>query len=206
MVEEYNTITTNVQCEIVEKKSKFICSIFKVTCEEEAIDIIESTKKKYNNARHNCFAYIVGIDKVIERYSDDGEPSGTAGMPILEVLRGNGLTNVVAIVTRYFGGILLGTGGLVRAYGGSVKECISQEIICTKKLYEEVVIQTDYNYLGKLENEVHKRKQIIKDILYTDKIEMIVQLKSNVSEEIKKKIIEITNGQAILSSYGFIYI
>jgi uncharacterized YigZ family protein len=206
MVEEYNTITTNVQCEIVEKKSKFICSIFKVTCEEEAIDIIESTKKKYNNARHNCFAYIVGIDKVIERYSDDGEPSGTAGMPILEVLRGNGLTNVVAIVTRYFGGILLGTGGLVRAYGGSVKECISQEIICTKKLYEEVVIQTDYNYLGKLENEVHKRKQIIKDILYTDKIEMIVQLKSNVSEEIKKKIIEITNGEAILSSYGFIYI
>lgn len=205
MVENYNTIIDKYQYEIVEKKSRFICNIIPINDEEEAKDVLEDIKKKYYDARHNCFAYIVGLNNTIERYSDDGEPSGTAGLPILEVLRGNNLKNVLAVVTRYFGGTLLGTGGLVRAYSRSTKECLENSKIYTKELLEKVTLEIDYNFLGKVENELHNSNQIVKDVIYTDKIKMTVMLKKEYSEGITKKLVEITNGQCNIESEGFYY-
>ena len=127
-MEEFKTIKENISGQIVEKKSKFIANIFYIDSIEEAEEIIKNTKKKYYEAKHNCYAYIV-IDKdgnIVERCSDDGEPSGTAGQPILSILKGNNLCNIVVIVTRYFGGILLGTGGLVRAYSQATTNALMQ--------------------------------------------------------------------------------
>ena len=116
MTEQYKEIYEGGSDEVVEKKSRFIATVFPVKTEEEAVAIIEETKKKYWDARHNCFAYVIGSKNELQRFSDDGEPSGTAGKPILDVLTGEGVHNALIIVTRYFGGTLLGTGGLVRAY------------------------------------------------------------------------------------------
>ena len=114
------------QGEIVEKKSRFIANIFPVTTEEEALEKITAMRKKYYDARHNCSAFVIGSKGELTRSSDDGEPSGTAGRPMLEVLTGSGIRNIAAVVTRYFGGVLLGTGGLVRAYSGAVKMALEQ--------------------------------------------------------------------------------
>ena len=130
---EYKTVKEEASGEITEKKSRFIATIRPVSTEEEALAFIAEMKKKYWDARHNCSAYIVGTDKPLERCSDDGEPSRTAGMPMLEVLKGNGLSNVCAVVTRYFGGILLGTGGLVRAYQAATAEGVKNSTVISCK-------------------------------------------------------------------------
>ena len=125
-MEIYHTIYKGGDGEIVEKKSRFIAEVHPVTSEEEAMEILEQTRKQYWDARHHCWAYIIGRNPAAERMSDDGEPAGTAGKPILEVIRGRELTNVLVIVTRYFGGIKLGAGGLIRAYSGSVAHAIEE--------------------------------------------------------------------------------
>lgn len=137
--------------EIEEKKSRFIAHLTPVTSEEEAIEYINSMKKKYYDARHNCYAFVIGDNSELTRCSDDGEPSGTAGRPILEVLLGEGLTNVVCVVTRYFGGTLLGTGGLVRAYQASTKEGINNSVIIEKKPGITCSVRADYTDVGKLQ-------------------------------------------------------
>lgn len=130
-MDDFYTINENSFAEVTEKKSKFIASLFYVESQAEAEEIIKETKKKYHDARHNCVAYrIIGNENIVEKQSDDGEPSGTAGAPMLEILKGEKLCNVLVIVTRYFGGILLGTGGLVRAYS----EATIQAIKNTKKV------------------------------------------------------------------------
>lgn len=127
----YKTIKENVSAEIVEKKSKFIANVFYIESREEAEDIIKNQKKKYHDARHNCYAYrVLENDNIIEKASDDGEPSGTAGAPILTILSKHNIVNTLVIVTRYFGGILLGTGGLVKAYSEATKNALEKaEII-----------------------------------------------------------------------------
>ena len=152
--------------EIVEKKSRFIADIFSVSSEEEALQILEKVKKKYWDARHHCWAYAIGDEQVQERCSDDGEPSGTAGKPILEVIRGNEIHNVLIVVTRYFGGTLLGTGGLVRAYTQAAQEGIASSTIVTKIQGYKVKIQTDYTTLGKIQYLLgQKGVQIIDSVL-----------------------------------------
>ncbi len=150
-MKEYKTIQNEASGEITEKKSRFIATLRPVGSEEEALAFIAEMKKKYWDARHNCSAYIVGTDKPLERCSDDGEPSRTAGMPMLEIIRGQGLTNVCAVVTRYFGGVLLGTGGLVRAYQAAAKEGIENADIITYKYLNRVKFVLDYNSYGKLQ-------------------------------------------------------
>lgn len=137
--------------EIVEKKSRFIANIFPVRSEEEALEYIARIRKKHYDARHNCFAYVIGEKNEIARCSDDGEPSGTAGRPMMEVLTGQGLHDVLAVVTRYFGGTLLGTGGLVRAYSAAVKEGLAQCEIQEKIRGYRMSVSTDYNGLGKIQ-------------------------------------------------------
>ena len=149
---EYRTVYQGGKGEIVEKKSRFIAEVFLVHSEEEAMQYLEQVRKKYWDARHHCWAYVIGEERVTERCSDDGEPSGTAGKPILEVIRGAGLHNIFVVVTRYFGGTLLGTGGLVRAYTESAREGISHSQIITKIYRFKLNLTTDYTGLG--ENSV----------------------------------------------------
>ena len=148
---EYKTVKEEATGEITEKKSRFIATIRPVATEDEALAFIAETKKKYWDARHNCSAYIVGTDKPLERCSDDGEPSRTAGMPMLEVLKGNGLSNVCAVVTRYFGGILLGTGGLVRAYQAAMAEGIKNSTVLSCKYLNRIKLTLDYTAYGKVQ-------------------------------------------------------
>lgn len=155
--------------QIEEKKSKFIASVFPVRTEEEASELIGQTKKKYWDARHNCTAYIIGESQnPMMRCSDDGEPAQTAGRPMLDVLAGEKLHNVLVVVTRYFGGTLLGTGGLVRAYSAAVKEGLNNSVLVEKKQGSIYEIETDYTDLGKLSYLCGQRKLTVLETEYTD--------------------------------------
>ncbi len=137
--------------ELEEKKSRFIATTLPIASQEEALEFIEKTKKQYWDARHNCYAYVLGDHHEIQRFSDDGEPGGTAGKPMLDVLLGENIHNMVVVVTRYFGGTLLGTGGLVRAYSGAVKEGLANSLILEKLQGRQLLLQTNYSDLGKIQ-------------------------------------------------------
>ena len=151
----FKTIKENVQAEITEKKSKFICNMYHVESVEEVNDILEKLRKKYHDARHNCYAYRL-IKNNISRSSDDGEPSGTAGIPMLNILNGNDLSNVLVVVTRYFGGILLGTGGLVRAYSLATTKAIECSEFYEQELGVEVSFLVDYKSLEEIKYYLNK--------------------------------------------------
>lgn len=186
---KYNGILENGTDEFIEKKSKFIGYAFKVENEEEALEILEKIKKKHNDATHNCSAYIIGEDKLIQRYNDDGEPSGTAGVPILEVLKKEDLTNIMVIVTRYFGGILLGAGGLVRAYTKGAKIAIDASKKVEMTEYNNISIKYDYTYHGAIQNYLIKNQHIIINENFTDKVEISIHL----LEEDRKTIDDLKN-------------
>jgi len=196
MTNKIKTINNCSEIEIVEKKSRFIANAAPVETEKQALEFIEKIKKKYWNARHNVFAYQIGEKNQIQRCSDDGEPSGTAGKPILDIISGEELKNVVVVVTRYFGGILLGTGGLVRAYSKSAKEAIMQSGIIEKILYKQINVKVDYSISGKVKYETLQQKQIIYNTIYTDKVEFIIYAQEDKADSFIKKIINITNANA----------
>lgn len=182
--------------EIVEKKSRFIADIFSVSTEEEALQILDKVKKQYWDARHHCWAYVIGNEQVQERCSDDGEPSGTAGKPILEVIRGNEIHNILVIVTRYFGGTLLGTGGLVRAYTQASQEGIAASTIITKTQGYKLKIETDYTGLGKIQYLLGQRGIQIVDSVYQDNVKIFIYISREDEVLIVRDITEATNGQA----------
>lgn len=192
----YHTIYKGGSDEIVEKKSRFIAHVFPVETEEEVTQIIDTMKKKYWDARHNCYAFVLGSAGEISRCSDDGEPSGTAGRPILEVLTGQELRNVLVIVTRYFGGTLLGTGGLVRAYSQATQAGLEASEIITKQVGLKFTIDTDYNGIGKLQYVAAQLKVPILDTVYTDKVQMILLVPSELCDKVMKEVTEATAGQA----------
>lgn len=206
MLEKYKTVLYEVEQQIVIKKSKFISNLKQVQSEEEALEYIFGIKKKYYDANHHCFAYIIGADSEIERYSDDREPSGTAGKPMLEVLKGFGMKNVVAVVTRYFGGILLGTGGLIRAYTESTKVAIDSAVLYENSLCEKFNVEIDYSYLPKIEHLLHKYNQIIYDTVFSNKVNIIIFIEKSMSKQIEKEIIEINHGQCVIKSEGLYYV
>lgn len=199
MKKSFKTINIRATSEIIEKKSRFISNVCPVNSEEEAISFISEIKKQHYNARHNCFAYIINGQIPIMRFSDDGEPSGTAGKPILDVLINEGLENVVVVVTRYFGGILLGTGGLVRAYGKSAKEGIINGKIVEIDLYSTIYISCDYSISGKIQYEIENSNFILFNTEYTDTVKFTVYVNEIEKENFKKHIINISNNQAIIS-------
>ena len=178
-MEIYHTIYKGGDGEIVEKKSRFIAEVHPVTSEEEAMEILEQTRKQYWDARHHCWAYIIGRNPAAERMSDDGEPAGTAGKPILEVIRGRELTNVLVIVTRYFGGIKLGAGGLVRAYSKSVLEAIEASEIIEVEYYDVYNIAFDYSDLKDIEREIRNSKLTIIQKYFGEKISYDLVSKNN---------------------------
>lgn len=195
----FDTVYTGGSDEIVEKKSRFIAQVFPVKTEEEVTQILEATRKKYWDARHNCYAFVLGADGGISRCSDDGEPSGTAGRPILEVLTKRGVKDVLVIVTRYFGGTLLGTGGLVRAYSQAAQAGLAASRIITKQAGIRMTIDTDYNGIGKLQYVAAQLEAAVLNTLYTDKVQMVLLVPSSFTEKVKKEVTEATSGQAVIT-------
>ncbi len=189
--------------EIVEKRSKFIAKVIKVKSEEEATNELKKIRKEHRDARHNVFAY--RIMNVGERMSDDGEPSGTAGAPILDILRAENLQNVLVVVTRYFGGILLGTGGLVRAYSAAAKEAVATSEKVVMKLCNEYMVKTDYNYLNILNHYFNKQSIIVRDTDFSDNIRFKIVVESARAEAVLREIEEKTARTVRIEQTGTYY-
>lgn len=205
MTEQYKTVYEGGEGELVEKKSRFIATVRPVKTEEEANQFVEEMRKKYWDARHNCWAFILGERQEFKRCSDDGEPSQTAGKPMMDVLTGVGLTDVAVVVTRYFGGTLLGTGGLVRAYSGAVQEGLKNSTVITKYLGVKLSVTTDYNGVGKLQYLFGQKEIPILSAEYTDKVVFTVLVESSRIQEIKKAITEATSATAQMEESDPVY-
>ena len=184
--------------EITEKKSRFIANTAPICSEEEAAAFISAKKKEYWDARHNCYAFSIGRNHELTRCSDDGEPSGTAGRPILDILLREDIHNAVVVVTRYFGGVLLGTGGLVRAYQQAAQEGLRQSVVIEKRQGLLMDIHTDYNGLGKIQYILAQHEIAVQDTLYTQKVQIQAVVPTVQKEEIIKAVTEGTNGTARL--------
>ena len=205
-IKSFFTIQNNVQVEIVEKKSKFIANLFYIENIEEAEEIIKKTKKRYFDARHNCIAYrVIENNQILERFSDDGEPSGTAGAPMLNILQKNEYVNILIIVTRYFGGILLGTGGLVRAYSDSLLLAIEKSIKIQKKLGAQLEVKLEYSELENFKYYCKNNEINIVETKYEEKIVCKIELekdkKEKITEDFKTKKIKILEYQDICKKY-----
>lgn len=199
MRKDYKTVKGFGEREIVLSKSRFIAYVNRAESEEEAIEFINSIKKKHPNATHNCSCYMVGEHDQIQKANDDGEPSGTAGVPMLEVLKKQGLKDTVVVVTRYFGGIKLGGGGLIRAYGKATTEGIDAAQVVERKLHHVMKISIDYTWLGKVENEIRNSHYNLSDIQYADFVHLLVDVLQKDEETFTNWIIEITNGQSSIN-------
>lgn len=186
------------QGEITEKKSRFIATVRPVESEDEAVSFINETKKKYWDARHNCSAFVIGKRQELTRCSDDGEPAGTAGRPMLDVLLKENIHNAAVVVTRYFGGVLLGTGGLVRAYQQATKAGLSASEIIEKKDGAVLFIRTDYTGIGRLQYLFAQEKITVMDTAYEADVLVKAVIPENDKKRIEKTIIEQTNGTAKL--------
>lgn len=205
-MEKYITILKEETAEIVEKKSKFIANIIPVESVEEAERQIKEIKKKYHDARHNCIAYrVIETEQVIEKASDNGEPSGTAGGPMLNILQKNDLCNLIVIVTRYFGGILLGTGGLVRAYSEATQKAIEKSIKITKVKGIQIKVELDYSNLESFKYYCKNNEINIEKIDYFENVVLNVEMeenrKSTFLEDIETKILNIQGLQVIGKKY-----
>lgn len=181
--------------EVVEKKSRFIAQIFPIKTEDEALMLLAQVRKKHYDARHNCFAYVLGEKNETERCSDDGEPSGTAGRPMLDVLTGQGIHDVLAVVTRYFGGTLLGTGGLVRAYSAAVKAGLENCTVMEKCRGCSVTVKTDYNNLGKVRHTAAEMGISEEGSEYGEQVELVYTVPEDRVAAFEQEITEKTGGK-----------
>lgn len=195
----YITIRDYGEDSFEEKKSEFIGYAKRVESEEEAKEFINEIKSMHKQARHNCFAYVIGENYGIQRYSDDGEPQGTAGIPILEVMKKQGVTDCAIVVTRYFGGILLGAGGLTRAYTKGASIALKAGGVVEKVEGCKVSITIDYDLIGKIQYLCGQNNWHIEDSEYTDKVTIFIYAENEVVKVIEKEVIEATNGKAIIS-------
>ena len=196
-------IYTPGEGEYTEKKSRFLGIVSSVKNEEEAVAFIEAKRKQYHDARHNCSAYILEDEngRILSRYSDDGEPQGTAGMPILEVLEGAHLVNTICVVTRYFGGVLLGTGGLVRSYTNAAKAAIDNAALLEKHEGLPLTITTDYNGYGRIEYLLRQEDIPIADTSYAVDVDISCVIPFDKKESLEAKLSEATGGSVLLD-YG----
>ncbi len=201
----YRVIAREATGEIVEKKSRFIATMVPVSDEDAAAAFLDAMRKRYYDARHNCYAYIIGKDTRTERSSDDGEPSGTAGRPMLEVLRGAGLTDVAAVVTRYFGGVLLGTGGLVRAYTQALQAAVENSEMITMRGGVQYTVSADYTLTGKLQHLFATEGVFVKDTIYSEQVTFCIVIPPALEEKLKKSMIELSSGRLFLEKNGYSY-
>lgn len=195
-MKSFKTVYEGAEKEIVINKSRFIGHVTPVSSEEEAKAFVDEIKKKHRTATHNVPVYLLGEDHGIQKYSDDGEPSGTAGVPILNMLKNEGITDVAIVITRYFGGVKLGTGGLVRAYTQSAKEALDEAKVIEMVQYELIQVNLEYNQHGKIQHFLENNPQyFLKDTLYTDKVSVLIYSKDEDKEELLGKVIDICNGE-----------
>ncbi len=206
LVETYRTIHDYGSDEVTIEKSLFIGYAKPVETEEEARSFIDEIRAKHKDATHNVWAYVIGQNMNIQRYSDDREPQGTAGIPTLEVIKKEGLCNVVVVATRYFGGVKLGAGGLVRAYTKTAKIGLEAGQIVEKMPFVEVSVGLDYTLLGKAQNELANRDYHVKDIEYTDSVNIIINCDQDRIEDLKALFTELTSGQAEIEEKGEFYL
>ncbi|HCM90638.1 MULTISPECIES: YigZ family protein [Vagococcus] len=200
MLSHYYTIKQDGQFEIIIKKSRFICQLKRISSEDEAKEIIGQIKKEHWKASHNCVAYVLGDNQSIQRSSDDGEPSGTAGIPMLEVLKVKELHNVLAVVTRYFGGTELGAGGLIRAYSNSVSEALNEIGLVEGKLQQELSVTVDYSLHGKVEHFLENNPNYtLKDTLFTDKVTLLIMSDEKEVTNCQEKLINLLSNQCIIT-------
>ncbi|GAB6257398.1 YigZ family protein [Peribacillus sp. NPDC101481] len=206
MLTQYLTVAGRGEHEIVIEKSRFISHIARVETEDAAQAFIQEIKKKHKDATHNCSAYMIGEQNQIQKALDDGEPSGTAGVPILEVLKKKDLKDTAVVVTRYFGGIKLGAGGLIRAYSKATSEGINSTGVVIRKLMRVISTTVDYTWLGKLENELRSSIYQIKEIQYLDQVNILVYVEETQKETYTAWITELTNGQGHITEEEMLYL
>ena len=194
----YKTVQNSVETLLIEKKSKFFSNVAPVESEEEALEFLATIKKKYSDATHNVYAYIIDENNIF-RYSDDGEPGGTAGMPVLDTIRKEGLVDVIVVVTRYFGGTLLGTGGLVHAYGSSAKQGLVEAGIVTRTLCNIVEVKCDYTLVGKIQYKIASDNYILEDTIYDNDVTFKICCKIEDTQKLIDELIDLTNARVICS-------
>lgn len=199
MQKKYKTVLNEAVAEIEEKKSRFIATVKPVRAEEEALEFINSLKSKYWDATHNVYAYCIGGKSAVQRFSDDGEPSGTAGMPVLEVIKKMGLQDLAVVVTRYFGGTLLGAAGLIRAYSKSASLGIEAAGVVVRQLCVEMNIVVEYGVFGRVQNQLISEGYAIKSIIYEQDVEIIVYVPIDDLEKFTESVIEATNARVLIS-------
>ena len=195
----YITIRDRGEDRFEEKKSEFIGYAKRVESEEEAKEFVNEIKSMHKQARHNCWAYVIGQNYGIQRYSDDGEPQGTAGIPILEVMKKQGITDCAIVVTRYFGGILLGAGGLTRAYIKGASIALKAAGVVEKVEGIKLSIEIDYDLIGKIQYLCGQNNWHIEDSEYADKVNLYIYAEKTVAPIIEKEVTEATNGKAVIS-------
>ncbi len=200
LLKQYKTVLNRASCEIEEKKSRFIATVRPIKTEEEALELISELKSKYWDASHNVYAYYLNEDTVTQRFSDDGEPSGTAGIPVLEAIKRSGIQNVVVVVTRYFGGTLLGASGLIRTYAKSASAGIESAGIVCRKLCDEVSIIVEYTLLGKVQNIISIKEYTIKENIYEQDAEIRVYIPVDETEAFTAELIEATNARILIDT------
>lgn len=196
MRQNYLTVQGYGESEIIISKSRFLTYVSRAETEDEALAFIDVIKKKHPQATHNCSCYLVGEHDNIQKANDDGEPSGTAGVPMLEVLKKQQLKDTVVVVTRYFGGIKLGGGGLIRAYSKATSEGITAATVVERVMHALMKVSVDYTWLGKIENEVRSSHYPLHNIDYLDVVDVFIYVKKEEVETFSKWIMELTNGQA----------
>jgi uncharacterized YigZ family protein len=206
MLHSYKTVATYGENEIVIERSRFIAYVDRAETEDKAIQFIDQIKKLHRDASHNCSAYLIGEHDEFQKANDDGEPSGTAGNPMLEILKKMGLKDTVVVVTRYFGGVKLGSGGLIRAYGQATKEGVLAVGIIERILHRQVIITVDYTWHGKIENEMNLRGYSISDTQFMEKVTMILLAPDGKEDHLVKIITNLTSGQATFEIGETLYI
>lgn len=202
MRNDYKTVKGFGESELIIQKSRFITYVNRAETEQDAQSFIDNIKNQHKSANHNCSAYMIGEHDNIQKANDDGEPSGTAGFPMLEVLKKQGLKDTVVVVTRYFGGIKLGGGGLIRAYGKATTKGIAAALVVERKLHYIMKVSIDYTWLGKVENEIRSSEYPLNRIEYANLVELYIFAQADKEEIFKNWITEITNGQAVLENVG----
>ncbi|MEW9502274.1 YigZ family protein [Jeotgalibacillus marinus] len=206
MLKKYFTVAEYGENEIVIQKSRFIASVKRVETEEAAQQFIQDIKKQHPSANHNCSAYMIGEHNLIQKANDDGEPTGTAGLPMLEVLKKRDLKDTAVVVTRYFGGIKLGGGGLIRAYGKSATEGINATGVVERKLSRLMTTIIDYTWLGKIENEIRTSIYPLKEIHYLTNVSIETYAEEEQIDTFTEWMTELTNGQAVIKAGNQVYL
>lgn len=191
---EYKTVRAPSETLLIEKKSKFIANVRPVDNEDDAVAFVNEIRSKYPDASHNVYAYVIDENSIF-RYSDDGEPSGTAGMPVLDAIRKSDIVDAAVVVTRYFGGTLLGTGGLVHTYGTSAKQGLEASGIVLRRLCDILAVKVDYSLLGKMQHEIMSKGYMLEDTIYEDEVKFIISCPVDTTDRVIGEIINLTNAR-----------